>query len=184
MFWCFLKYFVPVKNIAPACGNISQHSHKLTKVHHVSHGEIFWNERTQSTPIFLKLMFWCFLKFFIPVKNIAPTCISKTHSTQSEEGDAQKESAAVRSRSWSSCCHSLLSRLPPATACYSLLSCLPSAAARRSSTAAPPEARSRPAPRTSATPEESDEERRDRERGGRRGGRAWMTCWSHVSCTI
>jgi hypothetical protein len=32
----------------------------------------FCHERTQYTPICPKIMFWCILNFFIPVKNIAP----------------------------------------------------------------------------------------------------------------
>src|SRR5512142_52648 len=42
-----------------------------TKDRHANHEVCFCHERTQYTPICPKIMFWCFLNFFIPVKNIS-----------------------------------------------------------------------------------------------------------------
>lgn len=38
---------------------------------HVCHGETFRNECTQSTPLYRKLMVWCFLNHFVLLKNLA-----------------------------------------------------------------------------------------------------------------
>ena len=72
MFWCFLNFFIPVKNIAPVG---SQHMPILVlidKSTRANHEVSFCHERTQYTPICPKFMFGCFLNLFNPVKNIVP----------------------------------------------------------------------------------------------------------------
>src|SRR5512141_426871 len=44
-----------------------QYWQQLTKVPRANHEVIFCHECTQHTPICPKIMFWCFLNFFIPV---------------------------------------------------------------------------------------------------------------------
>jgi hypothetical protein len=51
---------------------VGQYWHLWIKVRRANQEVSFWHERTQYTPICPKIMFWCFLSFFIPVKNIAP----------------------------------------------------------------------------------------------------------------
>jgi hypothetical protein len=67
-FWTFSFRSKTSHPSRPIYGNIGINWQKFAANHEVS----FYHERIQYILICPKIMFWCFLKFFFPAKNIAP----------------------------------------------------------------------------------------------------------------